>query len=92
MDVSVQLDLDDGQQCPRSGAWAIEMGESCRFGVAGQGCQTFTPGMKIKTVIHPLRDGNNGGQFMAITLPDGTLMGNPNAAPSANAGAGPTNQ
>jgi hypothetical protein len=45
--------------------------------------------MKVKTVIHPLRDGSNGGQFMAITLPDGTQMGNVNAPPSANAGAGP---
>jgi hypothetical protein len=29
---------------------------------------------------------------MAITLPDGKVMGNPNAAPSANAGGGPANQ
>jgi hypothetical protein len=43
--------------------------------------------MKVKTVIHPLRDGTAGGQFMAITLPDGTQMGNPNARPNANAGA-----
>ena len=28
-------------------------------------------------VIHPLRDGTNGGQFMALTLPDGTQLGNP---------------
>ena len=72
--------------------WAIEMGGP--GGLARQGWvpKTLTPGMKVKTVIHPLRDGNNGGQFMAITLPDGTLMGNPNAAPGANAGAGPTNQ
>jgi len=47
--------------------------------------------MKIKTVIHPLRDGNNGGQFTAVTLPDGTQMGNPNAAPSANPEAGAAN-
>jgi hypothetical protein len=30
-----------------------------------------------EVVIHPLRDGNKGGQYLAITLPDGTLMGNP---------------
>ena len=45
--------------------------------------------MKVKAVIHPLRDGANGGQFMAVTLPDGTQIGNPNATPSANAGSGP---
>jgi|SRR5215471_21372914 len=71
--------------------WAIEMGGP--GGLARQGWvpKTLTPGMKVKTVIHPLRDGTNGGQFMAITLPDGTVMGNPNAAPSANAGAGAAN-
>jgi hypothetical protein len=53
--------------------------------------QTLTPGMKVKTVIHPLRDGKQR-RAMAITLPDGTVMGNPKARPSANAGGGPANQ
>ena len=60
-------------------------------GLARQGWapKTLTPGMKIQTVIHPLRDGTNGGQFMAVTLPDGTKFGNVNAPAGANAGAGP---
>ena len=33
--------------------------------------------------------GSNGGQFMAITFPDGTQMGDVTAPASANAGAGP---
>ena len=68
--------------------WAIEMGGPAGLARQGWVPKTLTPGMKVKTVIHPLRDGNNGGQFMAITLPDGRVMGNPNAAPSANAGGG----
>jgi len=32
--------------------------------------------MPIKLVIHPLRDGTHGGQFMQVTLPDGTVIGN----------------
>lgn len=76
--------VDNAQGQPEQ--WAIEMGGP--GGLARQGWvpKTLKPGMKIKTVIHPLRDGNNGGQFMAVTLPDGTQMGNVNAAPSANAG------
>jgi hypothetical protein len=68
--------------------WAIELGAPA--GLARQGWipKTLTPGMKVKTVVHPLRDGTNGGQYMAVTLPDGTQMGNTNAAPSANAGGG----
>ncbi len=69
--------------------WAIEMGGPQGLVRQGWTPKTLMPGMKVKTVIHPLRDGSNGGQFMAVTLPDGTQMGNPNAAPSANAGAGP---
>jgi hypothetical protein len=45
--------------------------------------------MKVQAVIHPLRDGTPGGQFMAVTLPDGTQLGNPNARAGANAGAAP---
>jgi hypothetical protein len=41
-------------------------------------------------MIHPLRDGSNGGQYMAVMLPNGTQMGSAFAAPSADAGgAGP---
>ena len=69
--------------------WAIEMGGPAGLARQGWVPKTLTPGMKIKTVIHPLRDGTTGGQFMAVTLPDGTQMGNPNAAAGANAGAAP---
>ena len=67
--------------------WAIEMGGP--GGLARQGWipKTLTPGMKITAIIHPLKDGTHGGQFMAVTLPDGKLMGNPNARAGANAGA-----
>jgi hypothetical protein len=66
--------------------WAIEMGGP--GGLARQGWlpKTLTPSMPITAIIHPLKDGTNGGQFMAVTLPDGKVMGNPNARASANAG------
>lgn len=67
--------------------WAIEMGGPAGLARQGWVPKTLTPGMKVKTVIHPLRDGTNGGQFMAITLPDGTLMGNVDAPAGPNAGA-----
>jgi len=67
--------------------WAIEMGAP--GGLARQGWvpKTLTPGMKVTAVIHPLKDGTHGGQYMAVTLPDGTTKGNPNGAANANAGA-----
>ena len=78
-----------GNQQGQLDQWAIEMGGP--GGLARQGWvpKTLTPGMKVDVIIHPLRDGSHGGQFMAITLPDGTKLGNPGAPPSADAGGAP---
>ena len=67
--------------------WAIEMGGPAGLARQGWVPKTLTPGMKVSAIIHPLKDGTRGGQFMAVTLPDGSLKGNPNARPSADAGA-----
>ena len=76
--------------------WPIEMGGPSGLARQGWRPKTLMPGMKVKVWIHPLRDGANGGQFMAISLPDGTQLGDVNAAPSADAGGGgggaPTDQ
>jgi hypothetical protein len=82
----IMLTVDNAQGQPEQ--WAIEMGGPGRLAGQGWSSATLTPGMKIKAVVHPLRDGANGGQFMAVTLPDGTTKGNPNAALSVNAGGG----
>ena len=62
--------------------WAIEMNGPT--GLARQGWlpKTLTPGMPIKVHIHPLRDGKSGGQFLAVTLPDGKVLGNPGGRPA----------
>jgi Family of unknown function (DUF6152) len=57
--------------------WAVELGGPGQITRQGWSPKTLTPGMDVKLVIHPLRDGSNGGQFMGITLADGTQLGNP---------------
>ena len=57
--------------------WAVELGGPGQITRQGWSPKTLTPGMDVKLVIHPLRDGTNGGQFMGITLADGTQLGNP---------------
>jgi hypothetical protein len=57
--------------------WAVEMGGPGQIARQGWTAKTLMPGMDVKLTIHPLRDGTNGGQFMAVTLPDGTQLGNP---------------
>ncbi len=67
-------------------AWSIEMGGP--GGLARQGWvpKTLKPGMNISVIMHPLREGN-GGQFLAVTLPDGTQLGNPNTEPTPEGAA-----
>jgi hypothetical protein len=58
----------------RTEQWAIEMNGPSGLVREGWEPKTLTPGMPITTTIHPLRDGTNGGQFIEIMLPDGTVM------------------
>lgn len=61
--------------------WAIEMGGPGQLVRQGFTPKTLAPGMNVELTVHPLRDGTNGGQFMALTLPDGTQLGNPERGP-----------
>ena len=69
--------------------WAIEMGGPAGLARDGWSPTTLTPGMNVSALIHPLRDGSRGGQFMVITLPDGSQKGNANARPGSDAGGLP---
>jgi Family of unknown function (DUF6152) len=66
--------LNVGEQA-QPATWAIEMNGPGGLARQGWRPKTLTPGMPVTLTIHPLRDGTNGGQFMSITLPDGTKMG-----------------
>jgi hypothetical protein len=66
--------------------WAIEMNGPSGLVRQGWKPKTLTPGMPISLIIHPLRDGTHGGQFMQVTLPDGTVIGNANREPVNDAG------
>jgi hypothetical protein len=55
--------------------WAIEMNGPSGLARDGWRPKTLTPGMPVTLMIHPLRDGSNGGQFLTVTLPDGKVLG-----------------
>jgi hypothetical protein len=59
----------------RAEQWAVEMNGPNGLARQGWRPKTLTPGMPVTLIVHPLRDGTNGGQFVEITLPDGTVMG-----------------
>jgi hypothetical protein len=60
--------------------WAIELGSPAGLARRGWAPKTLTPGMNVKVVIRPLKDGKPGGQFLSVTLPDGTQLGDPSTA------------
>jgi hypothetical protein len=66
--------------------WAIEMGGPAGLARDGWSPTTLTPGMSVRALIHPLKDGSRGGQFMVVWLPDGSMKGNPAAPPGNDAG------
>jgi hypothetical protein len=54
--------------------WGIE-GMSPNFlGRRGWSKNTLKPGDKVTLDIHPLRNGEHGGTFLNVTLPDGKVM------------------
>ena len=55
--------------------WSLEMGSPGGLAREGWRPRTVVPGDKVTVSIHPLKDGSAGGQLLATTLPDGTVMG-----------------
>jgi len=64
--------------------WSLETGPPNALARSGWVPKTLTPGMKVSVALHPLKDGTPGGQFIELTLPDGTVKGG-QLAPSASA-------
>ena len=57
--------------------WAIELGSPSGLTRQGWVPKTLTPGMNVKVMIRPLKDGKPGGQFLTVWLPDGKQLGDP---------------
>ena len=57
--------------------WSVELNSPNNLIRQGWKRNALKTGDKVTVVINPLRDGRNGGLFNAVTLPDGTVLGNP---------------
>ena len=64
--------------------WSIEMTSPEHLSRTGWRPGTLKPGDKVALNIHPLVDGDNGGQYLSGTGPGGPLIGSaPPARPEA---------
>jgi hypothetical protein len=55
--------------------WVIEMNPPTYLIRAGWRSSTLQPGDEVSVVANPLRTGEPAGKFIAITLPDGRVLG-----------------
>ena len=55
--------------------WGIEMNPASNLARDGWRSTTLKTGDKITVVVFPLRNDEAGGQYISVTLPDGTKLG-----------------
>src|SRR5580658_6629470 len=60
--------------------WKVELNSPNNLKRQGWKSSQMKTGDKVTVVINPLRDGSKGGLFIAVTLPDGKVMGDPTRA------------
>jgi len=60
-----------------AGEWSIELTSPEHLARAGWRPGTLKSGDRITLVIHPIRDGSKGGQFVSGVAADGTPIGAP---------------
>jgi len=57
--------------------WSVEMGSPSQLYRGGLRPGSLKPGDRITVVVHPMRDGSNGGLFVSAIAPDGKALGSP---------------
>jgi hypothetical protein len=71
----IHIDVPDG-----SGGkveWQVELNSPNNLKRQGWKSTSVKPGDEVTLVMNPLRDGKRGGLFVSVTLPDGTVLGDP---------------
>ena len=82
--VFIQLMVTEEQAGAPAGEWSIELTSPEHLVRAGWKPGTLKSGDKVTIVVHPIRSGSMGGQFVSGVAADGTPIG---VAPSAGVSA-----
>ena len=69
------LELDVPKAGGAADHWSIEMTSPNNLVNLGWKRSSLKPGDKTTIVVHPLRDGKNGGSLVQATTADGTVLG-----------------
>ncbi len=68
--IELSMKGDEG----RAEEWSIEMDSLDHLARAGWRADTLTPGDAVSLVVHPMRDGTEGGRYVSGTGPRGPLI------------------
>ena len=74
----IELEAPDGK------VWSVELNSPNNLVRQGWKRTALKPGDKVTVVLNPLRSGQAGGLFNAVTLPGGQVLGNPKATGPIN--------
>lgn len=68
----IHLDVsdDDGN----AATWSVEMDPAMSLARSGWTRRTIEPGDQVEIRVYPLRNDEKGGQYISLTLPDGSAM------------------
>jgi uncharacterized protein DUF6152 len=74
--IHVQVPAGDGG----SETWQVELNSPNNLKRQGWKSSSLRTGDSVTVVLNPLKDGSKGGLFVTITLPDGSVLGDPTRA------------
>lgn len=69
------IHIDVADKDGNVGNWAVEMDPASHLAREGWRSSTLKPGDKISVTVFPLRNDEKGGQYISVTLPDGSKLG-----------------
>jgi hypothetical protein len=71
------IELTTANDAGGADLWSIELNSPNNLKRQGWKSTSIKPGDKVTLMFNPLRDGRKGGLFISVTLPDGTVLGDP---------------
>jgi hypothetical protein len=83
------IDLDVKNDKGVTETWSVEMTSPAFLVRAGWKSSTLKAGDEVSITLRPFRNGDPGGLFVSVTLPDGRVLGERAAAPAAAAAPRP---
>jgi Family of unknown function (DUF6152) len=81
----LEIEVQNSKGVPE--IWNLEMNPPTYLVRAGWKSTTVKPGDKVKFSARPFKNGDPGGLFVSVTLPDGKVLGQ--TAPRGNGPAAP---